>query len=224
MRPLVFNGHPVPYSSAWTAEIVPVPRVIADAHGLAMPGHDRDERGVLWRPFALRQRLGRPEYGTVHGPRQRRCMRRMLCQVCGGPADRTEQGWLWLLEDHRGEPGWPEGEVTTHPPVCRPCALLAARMCPHLQRGVVAVRAARPLIDTVYGQLYKPGWPAPLPGERGVFLVRDPVVRWVLGGQLAVSLMDVTLVDLPELSESTPLPEESHGAGAPVVGGKGTPR
>jgi hypothetical protein len=217
MPPHVFKGHPVPYIAAWTAEIVPLPRVTAAADGLGLLGHVRDRDGVLWRPFALRQGMGRPEFGTVHGPRQRRCMRRMLCQVCGGPADRNEQGWLWLLEDHRGEPGWPEGEMTTHPPVCRPCAALATRLCPHLETGVVAVRVAQPVVDAVYGQFYKPGRPFfPVAGERGVTFVSDPAVRWMLGGQLAASLIDVTLVDWAELEMSTRTSDERRGAGAPV--------
>jgi hypothetical protein len=198
MTPLVFKGHPVPYITAWTAETVALPRVTADAHGLGLLGHARDDDGVLWRPFGLRQGMGRPEYGTVHGPRQRRCMRRLLCQVCGAPADRNERGWLWLLEDHRDEPGWPEGEMTTHPPVCRPCAAQAARLCPHLQAGVVAVRVARPVIDAVYGQFYELGRPFfPVARERGVALISDPAVQWMLGGQLAASLMDVTIERLP---------------------------
>ncbi|MBC2869792.1 hypothetical protein [Streptomyces mexicanus] len=217
MTPLVFKGHPVPYITAWTAEPIPLPRVTADAQGLGLLGHARDGDGVLWRPFGLRQGMGRPEYGTVHGPRQRRCMRRLLCQVCGCPADRDERGWLWLLEDHRGERGWPEGEVTTHPPVCRPCAGVAARLCPHLRDNVVAVRVARPVVDAVYGQFYKLGRPfSPVAGERGVALISDPAVQWMLGGQLAASLMDVTIVDLAELGETGPQAEQWPDAAAPV--------
>jgi hypothetical protein len=131
-------------------------------------------------------------------------MRRLLCQVCGGPADRNELGWLWLLEDHRadGERGWPEDEVTTHPPVCAPCAAVAARLCPHLRDNVVAVRAGRVILDGVYGQMYLPG-PPPIPGARDVALFSSARARWMVGSQLAASLVDVTLVDMPELRDSS---------------------
>ncbi|MFJ3339378.1 hypothetical protein [Streptomyces sp. NPDC086766] len=196
---LRFKGHPVPYIAAWSSETVPLPRVLAGPGGIGLVGHARDTDGVLWRPFGLRAGVGRPEYGTVHGPRQRRCMRRLLCQVCGGPADRDEQGVLWLLEDNRGEPGWPEQEMTTHPPVCSPCVALAADVCPHLRSKVVAVRVRRPVVDAVYGQRYFSERDAPIPGRRDVVLLGDPAARWVIGGRLAASLMDATVVGLPEL-------------------------
>ncbi|GHE80241.1 hypothetical protein GCM10014715_39540 [Streptomyces spiralis] len=201
---LRFKGHPVPYIAAWSSETVPLPQVYAAPDGLGLVGHARDTDGVLWKPFGLRLGMGRPEYGTVHGPRQRRCMRRLLCQVCGQPADRDEQGVLWLLEDDRDEDWWPEDQVTTHPPVCRPCAGLAARMCPHLQGKVVAVRVGRPIVDAVWGQLYFPERSMPIPGKRDVVRMSDPAVRWMLGGQLAASLLDARVVDLPELRAGVP--------------------
>ncbi|MGW4047803.1 hypothetical protein [Streptomyces sp. NPDC004721] len=202
--PLTYKGHPVPYVAAWSSEIVPLPRVCAAPAGLGLVGHARDVDGVLWKPIGIRQGVGRPEYGTVHGPRQRRCMRRLLCQVCGQPADRDGQGVLWLLEDGRGERGWPEGQVTTHPPVCRPCAGVAARLCPHLQGKVVAVRVARPVVDAVYGQRYVPQRAILRPRPADVVLKSDPAVRWMLGTQLAASLLGATVVDLPELRAEVP--------------------
>lgn len=202
---LRFKGHPVPYIAAWSSESVPLPPVYAAPGGLAMVGHVRDADGVLWKPFGLRAGMGRPRYGTVHGPRQRRCMRRLLCQVCGRPADRDEQGVLWLLESDPEQPGWPEGQVTTHPPVCRPCAGLAAQTCPHLGGKVAAVRVGQPVIDAVYGQRYFPERATAYPSQRDVVLMSDPAARWMLGGQPAASLLAATVVDLPELRAAAPV-------------------
>ncbi|MFB7597275.1 hypothetical protein [Streptomyces sp. NPDC056160] len=198
--PLTYKGHPVPYIAAWSSEIVPLPRVYPTPSGIAILGHARGSDGVLWHPTGLRPGGGVPQYGTVHGPRQRRAMRRLLCQVCGCPADRDERGWLWLLEDDRARPGWPEGQMTTHPPVCRPCATAAARLCPHLYSNVVAVRVGRPIADAVYGKEYRPGRTGVVPTESDVFHLNSPRLPWVLGGQLAISLLDTTVVDLAELA------------------------
>ncbi|MEU1599922.1 hypothetical protein ABZ468_45850 [Streptomyces sp. NPDC005708] len=202
---------PVPYIAAWSGEHKPMPRVVQVGDGIMLAGQPRDKTGVSWQPWALRQGAGRPEYGKVHGPRQRRAMRRNLCQVCGGPADRNELGWLWLLEDHRadGEPGWPQGEVTTHPPVCRPCAPVAARLCPHLRDHVIAARVGLVILDGVYGQLYTPG---PIPAGRNVALFNSPCARWLVGSQLAASLLDVTLIDLPKVTTHAPEARATAGS------------
>ncbi|MGI5143716.1 hypothetical protein [Streptomyces sp. CA-106110] len=198
--------YPVPYIAAWSGEHLPMRRVIQVGDGIALVGQQRDTTKVSWKRWALRPGSGRPEYGNVHGPRQRRALRKRLCQVCGGPADRNELGWLWLLEDHRAdaEQGWPEGEMTTHPPLCLVCAPVAARLCPHLRDNVVAVRVGRVILDGVYGQLYVPGVPDPIPARNDVALFMDRRARWMVGGQLAASLLDVTVVDLAELTTETP--------------------
>ncbi|MGW0952831.1 hypothetical protein [Streptomyces sp. NPDC002545] len=196
--PLTYKGHPVPYIAAWSSEHLPKPGIFRAPDGIALVGYPRDSAGVSWQPWALRQGEGTPEYAVVHGPRQRRAMRRQLCQVCGGPADVNEQGVLWLLEDTRGVPGWPEREVTTHPPVCLSCAPLPVRLCPHMENAV-AVRVGRVVVDGVYGRLYAPGLGGLVPGEKKVVFADEPRVRWMYGGQLAATLMNVTVVDLPEL-------------------------
>ncbi|HKW93142.1 MAG TPA: hypothetical protein VJX92_14700 [Methylomirabilota bacterium] len=131
-------------------------------------------------------------------------MRRQLCQVCSGPADKNELGWLWLLENHRGEePDWPEREVTTHPPVCAPCMPLTLRLCPHM-RDAVAVRVGQVVVDGVYGQLYQPGTPLPVRAEKKVVSTDDGQVRWMVGAQLAATLLDVTVVEMPEPGTEAP--------------------
>ncbi|MDT0465129.1 hypothetical protein [Streptomyces gibsoniae] len=200
---LTYKGHTVPHITAWSSEHLKQPPVVRSAGGvtfadIAFAGFPhRDSAGVLWQPWALRQGDGMPEFGRVHGPRQRRAMRRRLCQVCGGPADENEQGTLWLLENHVTAPGWPEREVTTHPPVCASCVPLVRSQCPHMQ-DAVTVRVGRAAVDGIYGLLYAAGLGGPVPGEAKVVFAGDPRVKWMVGAQLAATLCNVTVVDRPE--------------------------
>lgn len=130
----------VPYINAWSEEEDPPGKVIEiPGRGLVYADElvtDRDDRGVLWFRTISRPRQGRPNFQRVHPLRQRRAMRRLLCQVCAEPADMTEDGVLWLLKDQRtGWPGWPKGMGVTEPPVCLSCVPVAARQCPALRKG-----------------------------------------------------------------------------------------
>jgi hypothetical protein len=156
---------------------------------------DRDERGVLWFRAPWAPRVGRPNFLEVHPVRQRRTMRRLLCQVCAGPADRTSEGVLWLLKDHRDDwAGWPEGMGVTEPPVCRGCVGVAARLCPALRRGAVAVRARLFPLAGVSGMLYRPQCGVPVPVGKALVDYDDPRIRWMCAGQLIRRLHDCTLV------------------------------
>ncbi|GAA2945842.1 MULTISPECIES: hypothetical protein [Streptomyces] len=187
----------VPYIAAWSTEEQVSPDPVR-ADRLRFPGEpDGLAQGEpLWLRRALRQGHGRPLYGRVHPQRQRRAMRALLCQVCGGPADRDERGWLWLLPDGRADwAGWPDGLMTVFPPVCGPCAPVALRECPQLAAGCVAVRVGRSEVCGVYGARY---WPDPqVPPTVGVVEDDDPGVRWVLATQLLRSLSWCTVVELP---------------------------
>ncbi|NEA60137.1 hypothetical protein G3I60_39755 [Streptomyces sp. SID13666] len=149
----------------------------------------------------LAQGRGRPEFARTHAQRQRRCMRALLCQVCAGPADRTEQGVLWLVENDEGradELNWPEDLVTVHPPICAPCARQALRLCPHLAgRGSVAVRVKDSAVEGVYGQLYRSSPHSPVEGRRDAVFYDSPEIRWVLAAQLTRTLRGCTVVGWP---------------------------
>ncbi len=205
-RPPDGKGSPVrvPYITTWTAETeAPRPWIVVrpGGNGIAYADEtcvDRDQDGVLWGRMPSRQGAGKPLFGKVHPLRQRRAMRRMLCQVCGGPADRTADGVLWLLEDYVGDEsgGSPEGEPTCQPPVCLPCARKAARACPHLRGRTLTVRVARPVVTGVYGALYRPAlpWPEPVRDERLGY--GDPRLPWLRGAQLVRELHGCAVVDL----------------------------
>ncbi|MER5436009.1 hypothetical protein [Streptomyces sp. NPDC002588] len=54
------------------------------------------------------------------------------------------------------------------------------------------------IVDGVYGQLYSAGRHFAVPGEKKILFAGDERMPWLLGGQLAATLPDVTVVDLPE--------------------------
>ncbi|MEW1548007.1 hypothetical protein [Streptomyces tsukubensis] len=190
--PLDHHGPLVPYITAWTSEHMAQPLVITKGAGIGYADetpYDRDRDGVLWIREPSSPGRGKPVFGRVHPMRQRRALRRLLCQVCGHPADRNEQGILWLL-------GGTDNEdlTTTHPPICAPCAALAVRTCPSLRRQHALVRARSCLPFGVHGALHRPGIPHPLPDTGGGLAYGDPRIRWMRAAQLIVRLEGATEV------------------------------
>ncbi|MDX6353356.1 MAG: hypothetical protein QOF98_259 [Streptomyces sp.] len=190
----------VPYITAWSSERPPRSLVVATEKGIGYADegpYDRDVDGVLWTRCAWGPGKGRPEFGKVHALRQRRAMRKLLCQVCGRPADRTADGLLWLITEDPGNPGsWPNPLTTTHPPVCLTCAKRAVRACPYLGSEYVAVRASEFAPAGVHGALYRPGAPKPVVTQIGGVEYSDPRIHWLRAGQLIVRLDRFTVVDL----------------------------
>ena len=198
--PVAGRGGVVPYITSWSGEHALATHLVMRGNGIGYADEtllDRDEHGVLWVRTPSRQAHGRPEFRKVHPLRQRRAMRRLLCQVCGQPADRDGQGVLWLLRDHREDwPGWPDGIANTFPPVCLSCAWLSVRMCPALRRGYVSVRARRFPLTGVYGVQYRPAHPKPESVGHVVVGYDDPAIRWTRAAQQVRSLHDCTIVPL----------------------------
>jgi hypothetical protein len=190
----------VPYITTWSGEDSLSTKVIEHPKsGIAFADEtlgDRDDRGVLWRRVPSRPGLGRPQFGKIHPLRQRRAMRKLLCQVCGGPADQTDLGTLWLVRDYRDWPHWPEHMACTEPPVCLPCARTAIRACPALRKGYAAIRVANSEISGIYGAHYIPGplWPTVV--KDVILTYDDPAIRWTCAGQLVRELLNCTIVNL----------------------------
>ncbi|MDT0309276.1 hypothetical protein RM780_20260 [Streptomyces sp. DSM 44917] len=193
----------MPYITRWSEERS-LDALVVPRHGGGIgyadeQVHDRDGNGILWGRVSHRPGKGRPEFGKVHGPRQRRAMRRALCQICAGPADRNRQGVLWLLGEDGNDPEtWPTDVLTCHPPVCLPCATKSVGACPHLREGYVALRVRRFAPAGVRGVLYRPALPLPVMSEAVGVALDDPMVRWVRAGQLIVRLAAFSVVDLAE--------------------------
>lgn len=193
----------VPYITAWTAEQDPPHELVErPGRGIAYRDEslaDRDRQGVLWfrTPFLPGQ--GRPDFGRVHPLRQRRAMRRLLCQICAGQADHTPDGVLWLLRDHRDDwPCWPNGMGVTEPPICAECVHTSVRLCPALRRGYAVIRARKYPVSGVRGVLYQAGQP-PTPTREDTFVFEDPAIHWVRAANLVRELNSCTIHPLINL-------------------------
>ena len=192
---------PVPYVARWSAEDVLAAPVVETRQGIAYADEssvDRDRNGLLWSRVLSRPGSGQPLYRQMHPLRQRRAMRRLLCQVCSGPADHNEHGTLWLIQQQPGQwPGWPERAQNTHPPLCLRCARISVKFCPWLRQGYVAVRA-HSFVSGVWGGLYRTGWPdrKPLVADALTLQFGDPRLHWMQADQLVRELVGCTYVDL----------------------------
>jgi hypothetical protein len=190
----------VPYISSWsTEELAPCDVVEVRGIGIAYADEtllDRDTCGVLWFRALNRPGRGRPRYDTVHPLRQRRAMRRLLCQVCASPADRNEDGVLWLLKDHRTDwSGWPDNMTVTEPPICAACVPISSQLCPALRRGSVTVRARTYPVHGVNAQLYKSSHRGPVLTGQDIVGYTDPTIRWARATELVRRLHDCTILD-----------------------------
>ncbi|GAA1298671.1 hypothetical protein [Saccharothrix xinjiangensis] len=158
-----------------------------------------DGRAVLWDRATIAPGRGKPQFARIHVHRQRRAMRKLLCQVCGHPADRDEGGVLWLLPDRTGRPpGWPEGILVSEPPVCAPCLTLAIRTCPALrEEGHLVIRTGSCPTYGVEGFRYRAGPQGrPVPVERELVPFADPAVLWTLASELVRELLDCTVLEV----------------------------
>ncbi|MEU8528861.1 hypothetical protein AB0C77_25225 [Streptomyces sp. NPDC048629] len=162
--------------------------------------HARDGSLVLWRQQKLAQGKGKPVWMGIHFARLRRAMDRLLCQVCAQPAEDTERGTLFLTGNTPRGP-IKDRELTTHPPVCLPCAAESVAKCPHLLRGFVAARVAEVRPWGVGGTRYVPGLlssrPMPLP-EPERMSYDDDRIGWMHASHPFVELLGCRPVDLTE--------------------------
>jgi hypothetical protein len=193
----------VPYISSWSEEVSLPAAVIQRGGRIAYADEalgERDSRGVLWRRVLSRPGRGEPQFGQVHTPRQRHAQRKLLCQVCGGPADRNEAGTLWLVTDYHNDwSNWPERMACSEPPICLRCARISIRVCPGLQRhGHAAFRVAHSELAGVYGILYRPGPFRPIATTDERIPFTDPDIRWTQASQLLRELHHCTEVDLDQ--------------------------
>jgi hypothetical protein len=189
----------VPYITAWSSEREQDSPLVdrrgrlsyADEHPL-----DRDDFGILWRRVGISPGLGKPEFGVVHSLRQRRSMLRLLCQVCGGPADETRDGVLWLMgrAEYERDP-WPAPIESPHPPVCLNCAGQAIRLCPHLRGHYVAVRAVRFRLSGIHGARYVPTVMGPRVIDAESYAIGSSEAAWVKASQLIMRLIEYQVVD-----------------------------
>jgi hypothetical protein len=197
--PTVGRGGVVPYIATWSQEQKPPVRIIERGlFGIAFADEtvaDRDNDGILWPRITGRPGDGRPQFAVIHSRRQRRAMRRLLCQVCARPADRNSDGVLWLLPDYYRRHDGPENYDVTEPPVCLACAPIAVRLCPALRNGYIAVRVRNAPVRGVKGLVYRAGRPVPILIRSELVRLDSPAIRWTLAEHLVRTLRECTHVD-----------------------------
>lgn len=224
-RRFIYSGWPTPYVAPWTHEKHSFPtlerRVGREGLFLGyrqeLPG-DRGVGGELLARLALRPGVGAPRFDSVHSARQRRCMFHLRCQVGGGEALAADGRALFVVRS-AGVGRIVEGERTTAPPVCGPCAALAVAYCPRLREGYAAAWVEDPQVWGVAGRVYDPQTLMPadapsltkVPYLSGSSGATNPRLRLTVAERLAVELRGVTPVritqdfcDLP--SACVPLP------------------
>lgn len=134
-RQIFWNGVHVPYIAPWEGEWKrPDPIVLRRGRGGEGIGYANEQshvdrrHGVLWVRYGAVRGTGEPKLAGVHPLRQRQVLVHMLCQVCGGSTfgRREDERHLFLRAAKDGRP-IEEGERTTTPPVCEPCATESVR-------------------------------------------------------------------------------------------------
>ncbi|MEU4970021.1 hypothetical protein [Streptomyces smyrnaeus] len=211
-RPVQRDGRTVPYITRWDSEQnISAQQLFLSSERLSYieeDAEDRDRSGVLYERTSGDYGTGNPEWRQIHPLRQRHAMTDLLCQVCAQPPSRTKKGWLFLIPG-RATPtalATLEGQPTTHPPLCRPCAKTALEQCPRLKH-VIAVRARKCPLWGVLGVVHLPASPGMHhPATRRLdattvqYGTRTPggllTTRFILASQLLRQLHRVTVVDL----------------------------
>ncbi|MFD4338076.1 hypothetical protein ACFWPP_12950 [Streptomyces anulatus] len=213
---IYWQGLHVPFIAPWSNERV-LPGTIVRRTGVGGTGigyadelsHADRRRGVLWVRQSIAQGSGTPALGEIHPLRQRQAMHHMLCQVCGETtynADFARWGerHLFLARAPRGRP-FSEGEQTSAPPVCLPCAHESINTCPHLRKGYTAalVKYAQPwgVAGVDFDEATLRMMPMP-PKQHLKVQIDHPRERWTLAMREIQTLHGVTPVDLVDLGST----------------------
>jgi len=185
-----YHGMPVPYVALWSDEAVG-PTMESTPQGVQpVPGAKWVRREFdMWMMAGPTRQTGVPDFGSTQSARQRKCMTRPLCQVCG--ESRTDM--FWVIPNDGSHPAlWdsPEGHFVINPPVCDDCLEVAGRWCPHL-------RAKNPYhVEVLKRGKYRPiGVSGDLVIEgqtisSALILLDSPLKKSMLGRELVVLVDD----------------------------------
>ncbi|MFF0577609.1 hypothetical protein ACFY19_11160 [Streptosporangium saharense] len=128
-----------PYITPYAEETVELPLTFERVGGVDWLAY-RDALPDEWMFGVLWARCGTARNGTilwplVHTLRQRRCMLKGLCRVCGESATDPGTGRLWWVMRSAPPVDDPAPWQTVGPPTCREHVTEALTACPHLRRG-----------------------------------------------------------------------------------------
>ncbi|WP_143590999.1 hypothetical protein [Thermoactinospora rubra] len=197
----------VPYVIAWSGEAVPhrlvfVPHRASGGLRLDYPDPLPDDRvnDLLWARVKLNRR-GEPMWRLLNSRRQRRCMERHLCQVCGRPAGDLETGrtW-WVITETAFRAIGDDGGLTNAPPTCPRCIPESLRWCPQLRKSATVYTATRAEPAGVLAEVFEPSLGGvALPVGHNEFVGFDEFARhpFVLATQLVVQLSGMQPEPIP---------------------------
>ncbi|MFE3448151.1 hypothetical protein ACFXJ8_04370 [Nonomuraea sp. NPDC059194] len=176
----------VPYTIAYANELVADPIYFEwHAHEYRLT-YGKPRRGD-WVNGILRARVrdwrNRPDrrgperMRKLNTARQWRCMDRLLCQVCGGPATDRETGRIpWALTKTVFERTGPDSGRTNAPPSCLSCIPKAMEQCPMLRDDFTFYTVASTTSAGVLSDLYDHGiCDRPILAKHNVFVAWDAV-------------------------------------------------
>lgn len=191
----------VPHIAAWSEERTLNPQLVLSRRrpGLGYADetpHDRDSFGQLWvRPMLKpKRRRGVPRPHLVHPYRQRRAMLDMLCQVCNTAPPNPDGPHFFVLRNAGGPVR--EGERTTSPPVCVPCAAIATQLCPELRGQWTAAWVGQVSAWGVAGVVHHPGTTVPQRPILQRVEYDTPLSPWTVAHRLVGQLVDVRSANL----------------------------
>ncbi|MFF5108505.1 hypothetical protein [Streptosporangium sp. NPDC000509] len=192
-----------PYITPYEEESLDLPLAFEWADGLprltyrdALP----QERmfGALWARCGT-AREGRIQWNLVHTLRQRRCMLKGLCRVCGKSAADPDTGRVWWIMPSALAGGLRSPWPTAHPPTCRAHVGESLASCPYLRREasvVCTVGDYSPVgvLANLYGQ-DDGGRVAEIHHQTPVRLGERHLLQRALATQLIVQVTDLQLAD-----------------------------
>jgi hypothetical protein len=129
---------PVPFVAVWSDEKRPGAAKLVRS------------RGIDW--IWAEQPSGVPDFGSTNSHRQRDCMTRCLCQICG-----RDGAHLYVIPDDREIGGshaglWDDTGLILNAPLHDECYEYSKTICPHLQtiEPYAIVRHSHPLPIMAY--------------------------------------------------------------------------
>ncbi|MEV2269221.1 hypothetical protein [Nonomuraea africana] len=183
----------IPYTIAYANELVTDPVTFEPyagrlrlAYQPSVPGDwIKPSAAKSWEPDVLRARVrdlrdkpdqrGPERMRKLNIRRQWRCMRKLLCQVCGSPATDLKSGLIpWPLTKTVFERTGPNSVRTNAPPTCWSCIPKALEECPMLRADFTVYTVAAVETAGVLADLYRPGiFREPIPTAHNVFVPWD---------------------------------------------------
>jgi len=158
----IHNGLVVPFVAVWSDEKAVGASKLVKA------------RGINW--IWSEQQTGTPDFGGTNSHRQRDCMTRCLCQICG-----RDGAHLYVIPDDSGTVSthvglWDEDGAILNAPLHDECYEFSRTVCPHLKaiEPHAVVRHSHPLPVFAYTTN---GFALPITVIRPGLVGREMIVR-----------------------------------------------